>query len=154
MERQHRTLNEFLTKRISRPVKKIWTMLNDLFLNIHTISKSPLPPETWQGSELWKGPETGKVKHDDNKGYASFDYYWIRKCRNILNPGSTDIFYDLGSGMGRVVCIFAQKKLQKCVGIEFVEDLCNISRSNAERLTGRKSPHRNSLRRCHAVKYI
>ena len=134
MERQYRILNEFLTKRISRPVKKTWTMLNERYLNIHTIRTVSLSSVTWQGSE------TEKAKHDDNKGYGTADYYWIRKCRSILNPGQTDIVYDLGSGMGRVLCTFAQKKLKKCVGIELSEDLCDISRRNAERLAQKKTP--------------
>lgn len=140
MEKQHRTSNESLTKILLRQLKKIWTMLNDRFLNIQTIQESASAPEAVQKSELSNGTATRKAKHDDNKGYAGFDYYWIRKCRDILNPGPTDVFYDLGSGMGRVVCIFAQKELKKCVGVEFVEDLCDISRRNAEKLSGRKSP--------------
>ena len=140
MQRQYKAIDECLTKKISRRVKEIWTMLNERFLNIDTVCKSPLPSKMWDGSELWIGSETKKAKHNDKEAYGCCDYYWIRKCRNILNPNQTDIFYDLGSGMGRVVSIFAQKKLKQCVGIELSEGLCDIARSNAERLRRRKAP--------------
>lgn len=50
------------------------------------------------------------------------------------------MFYDIGCGMGRVLCLVAREPVQKCVGIELLEPLCEIARKNALRLRGRKAP--------------
>jgi precorrin-6B methylase 2 len=50
------------------------------------------------------------------------------------------VFYDIGSGMGRIVCAAARKRLRKCTGVEMSEPLCQIARCNAMKLRGRKAP--------------
>ena len=50
------------------------------------------------------------------------------------------MFYDIGSGMGRIVCAVARKRLRKGIGMELSEPLCQIARRNAMKLRGRKAP--------------
>ena len=38
------------------------------------------------------------------------------------------------------MCLFARRKLKRCVGIEMFESLCLIARENATRLRGRRAP--------------
>lgn len=51
-----------------------------------------------------------------------------------------DVIYDIGAGKGRILCVFSRRKLKKCVGIELMEEYCEIARSNAQRVRGRRSP--------------
>lgn len=77
--------------------------------------------------------------YDDGIVYASPDYWYVYRIARMLKPGPEDVFYDLGSGKGRILCVMARKCLQKCVGVELFEPLCETARRNAERLRGRKS---------------
>ena len=57
-----------------------------------------------------------------------------------LRPGPDDVFYDIGSGMGRILCVMARQRLRRCIGIELFEPLCEIARHNAVTLRGKKTP--------------
>ncbi len=56
-----------------------------------------------------------------------------------LDAGDRDVFYDIGSGMGRVLCVAARGRVGKVVGIELDGSLCAIARRNADRMSGRKA---------------
>lgn len=121
--------------------KPLWTNWNEVVLNIATESlrgvpiSPPNPARPW-----WRTEFSEKAAHDDGCRYASPDYWYVRKVANILRPGPQDVFYDLGSGMGRILCVIARRHLRKCVGVELFEPLCEVARRNADRLRGRKSP--------------
>lgn len=123
--------------RITRPA---WTQLNELALNIRTE-----PRQSSRGTHpdvarpWWRGEFSPAAKHDDNNGYAVPDYWYIRKIVKILGLTRADTFYDIGAGMGRVLCLAARRPVRKCVGIELSETLCRVARMNAQRLRGRKS---------------
>jgi SAM-dependent methyltransferase len=123
-----------------RIILRVWTQFNERLLNIDTIGNTEPAREARQSGEWWRGPKTEKAKNDDNLIYCSPDYWHIRKSVNIVKPRPTDVVYDLGSGMGRILCVFARRNLKKCVGIELFEDLCKIASHNAEALAGRKAP--------------
>jgi len=95
-----------------------------------------------EGSEspFWRGQSTDAARHQDNFHYATIDYWNVRKVVRSLNPGPEDVFYDVGSGMGRILCVVARRRLQKCIGIELLEPLCLIARRNAAQLRRRKAP--------------
>ncbi|HUY14104.1 MAG TPA: class I SAM-dependent methyltransferase [Terriglobia bacterium] len=122
--------------RITRPA---WTRLNELALNIQTEpchSSRDTHPDG--GRPWWRGEFSREAKHDDNNAYAVPDYWYIRKIVKILGLTPADTFYDIGAGMGRVLCLAARRRVRKCVGIELSETLCRIARMNAQRLRGRK----------------
>jgi SAM-dependent methyltransferase len=116
-------------------------MLNEVILNIRT-----MPPSTAAGTPsdpvrpTWRGPFSRTAKHEDNLGYASPDYWFIRAIAGRLKLGRQDVFYDIGCGMGRILCVVARRRIRKCVGIELLEPLCQKARRNALRLRGRKAP--------------
>lgn len=67
--------------------------------------------------------------------------YWI--LRSYLNcakfPGG-EIFYDIGCGHGRVLCMVARQRITKCVGIELSDSFAAKARANAKSLRGRVAP--------------
>src|ERR1051325_2391786 len=116
---------------VLKKFKKQWEFLNDRLLNIDTRS---LPHE-----ESLKG-DGQTLRHNDANGYQTVDYLNLRKIRKRLQLGSSDTVYDLGCGKGRILCVLAQARVNKCVGIEIFPDLCDIARRNADQLRGRRSP--------------
>jgi SAM-dependent methyltransferase len=80
------------------------------------------------------------AKHADNLSYASPDYSYIRSVARRLKLSREDVFYDIGCGMGRMLCVVARQQIRKCVGIELLEPLCETARHNSLRLRGRKTP--------------
>jgi len=119
-------------------LKPLWTKCNDWVLNIDTE-----PPREQLGKtprSWWRGDVANGTKHGDNNRYASIDYWNIRKVIRLLAPGRTDVFYDIGSGKGRIVCVAARSPFKQCIGVEVSEALCDDARRNARRLNGRRAP--------------
>ncbi len=54
----------------------------------------------------------------------------------MLKIGPEDVFYDIGCGKGRVLCVVARRPIQRVVGIEISESLCEKARENVDRLRG------------------
>jgi lipid II:glycine glycyltransferase (peptidoglycan interpeptide bridge formation enzyme) len=79
-------------------------------------------------------------KYNDGFSYQAPDYANIFKVAKVLDPCARDIFYDIGSGRGRVLCVMATYGMEKVVGVELVEDLCVQARLNAAQMRGRRSP--------------
>ena len=90
-------------------------------------------------AQWWRGDFNPDARHGDNFAYASPDYWYVRKLVRVLQPTSEDVVYDLGCGKGRILCIVARRPVQKCVGIELLEPLCEVARMNARRLRGRRA---------------
>jgi len=67
--------------------------------------------------------------------------YWILRsylaCKN-LRP--EEVFYDIGCGHGRVLCMVARHRVSKCIGIELSTEFAAKARANAAALRGRVSP--------------
>jgi precorrin-6B methylase 2 len=62
------------------------------------------------------------------------------KYINVLKPSDEDVVYDVGCGMGRILCAFARRPVRKCVGIEISTEYAERARQNAKRLKGSKAP--------------
>jgi len=75
----------------------------------------------------------------DAEVYQSKSYYSIRKCLRPVEMGPEDVFYDVGCGAGRVLCLVAQTRIRKCVGVELSPALCKLARQNARNLRGRRT---------------
>jgi SAM-dependent methyltransferase len=106
-----------------------WKLVNDRWLNIDTIS---LPV----GAE---GDAAMVSRFYDNYPYASLDYWDLRRIIARIAPTSQDVVYDLGCGLGRVVCLFARHPVKKVIGVEINPAFLNRLLDNARRLRGRRS---------------
>jgi SAM-dependent methyltransferase len=113
----------------------VWTKCNESVLGIRTGPESKVICE----QEPWRGEISEDARHSDNWRYATIGYSNVRKILRIVKLGPEDVFYDIGCGMGRILCVVAQKPVRKCVGVELLEPLCQIARQNATRLRGKKA---------------
>jgi len=80
------------------------------------------------------------VNQPDANRYATFAYSSILKIIDHLDPGPEDVFVDIGSGKGRVVCCAAMRPIKRVIGIDIDRDLCGIARENAGQMRARRSP--------------
>lgn len=78
--------------------------------------------------------------HPDSVHYGTMAYRTIGGILDRLDLGSSDVFVDIGSGKGRVLCCAARKPVRRVVGVELSAALCRQARENAERLRGRRAP--------------
>jgi predicted RNA methylase len=117
---------------LMKSAMRAWEWANDRALGIRTEARAD------SGLAVKKVSESSK--HKDSVVYHGADYRNIRRIVRILDPGRDDVVYDIGSGMGRVLCLFAQRPVRRVVGIELDPALCDIARANAARLRGRRSP--------------
>lgn len=76
----------------------------------------------------------------DDNGYEPAKYAAIRSCLKAVKLSNRDVFFDIGCGMGRVLCMAARCSARKCVGIEYLPSLASIARWNVTRLHGRRTP--------------
>jgi len=126
--------------RVLEFAKAFWSKGNDIALGIKTM------PHGFRVTKLDRedlhklsGPEVTSVNADDS-GYESPDYANLRKIITFVDPKPDDVVFDLGSGMGRVICLFARRTVKQCVGIELHPTLCELAETNAQNLKGRLSP--------------
>lgn len=105
-------------------------------LGIRTGPDGPIISE----KEPWRSLPSDRARHADNWRYATIGYQHVRKILRVVSPGPEDVFYDIGCGMGRILCVAAQHPVRKCVGVELQQPLCQIARRNAASLRGRKAP--------------
>jgi SAM-dependent methyltransferase len=104
------------------------TNIIDRRLNINTV-----PPRRHSSFKL-------STFFGDAVEYQVVDYSLLRRYMDPLEIGPGDVLIDIGCGMGRVLCIFARKRLRKCVGIEFSAELARIAEMNARSLRARHAP--------------
>jgi SAM-dependent methyltransferase len=107
-----------------------WKLANDRWLNIDTVS----PP-----LQLKADSTPIESAFHDNYPYASLDYWDLRRIVVRVAPTHHDVVYDLGCGLGRVVCLFARHPVKKVVGVEINPLFHGRLLDNAQRLRGRRS---------------
>jgi len=81
---------------------------------------------------------TGAI-YGDSTQYRSKCYSLIWQYLHPLQFCTDDVFYDVGCGTGRVLCVVAQRRIRKCVGIELSHELSELARQNAARLRRRRT---------------
>lgn len=101
-----------------------------------------------RATDLWLGintidiPSLGKrhARYGDSVHYEAPDYVllWWTFRRIPLAP--SDVVYEIGCGMGRVVCFFARQHVARVVGIEVCSELVDMAVRNASELRGVKAP--------------
>ena len=89
-------------------------------------------------------PDADIAAHPDpqarNARYEPLNYPSLDRIAARLAAGPDDVIYDIGCGMGRVVCYFARLPVKKVVGVDLDAGLLRICEENLARLRGRKSP--------------
>lgn len=121
--------------RIVRFAQFEWIALNERWLNISTNDRQQYE----EGPGCWRGSQTDRALNADNRAYTTPDYYYLYRIVKLLKPGPQDVVYDIGSGMGRILCVMGRQNVKKCVGIELFEEMCAVARENAARLRGRRA---------------
>jgi SAM-dependent methyltransferase len=81
-----------------------------------------------------------KDANSESQPYEPTDYLLTHRFIRPLRPNPSDVVFDIGCGMGRVLCVFARMKVRKCVGIELSPELGAIAMDNAKRLRARRAP--------------
>jgi len=80
------------------------------------------------------------TRFGDSHEFDTYSYLKLWKYLNLLKPSSEDVVFDIGCGMGRILCVFALRPVRKCIGIEISTELAERARENAHQMKGRKSP--------------
>jgi SAM-dependent methyltransferase len=111
-------------------LKTIWVMANEYSINIRTDHRFV----------AWHRGSCLQSENSDAEPYETIDFFYLRKVIRTLDPRPDDVFYDVGCGMGRILCLVARKKVKRCVGVEIDPVLCEIARQNAARMYGRIAP--------------
>lgn len=116
-----------------------WTRLNEFALGIQTEPKGSFIRPIGDPQEPRKGEFSKSARYWDNFFYTTVGYRTTRQILRLVEPRPEDVFYDIGCGMGRILCVAARKPMRKCIGVELFEPLCEIARRNAKNLRGRKT---------------
>lgn len=98
--------------------------LSDRRLGIDTISS----PKTLSFADKW---------FDDNSKYETLHYPLLERYLIPLELSPYDVVFDIGCGLGRMVCFIARMKVMKCVGIELAIELSAEAKANAKGLRGK-----------------
>jgi hypothetical protein len=75
-----------------------------------------------------------------NARYDPLDYRALKIIAKRAPPRPDEVAYDLGCGMGRMICFFARRPAKLCVGVEMAAELAEMARRNAITLIGRRAP--------------
>lgn len=72
--------------------------------------------------------------------YVPADYGALWRYMRPLRLSSSDVVFDIGCGMGRVLCTFARRPIKKCIGVEYDAELAAVAKRNAATLRRRRAP--------------
>ncbi len=75
-----------------------------------------------------------------NGAYDPVPYRSLPMLDEAVPVSAQDVIYDIGCGMGRLVCHYATKSVSRAVGVEYDPRLAAIARVNAASLQGRRAP--------------
>lgn len=110
----------------------LWQLLSDWWLNIDTTHDPSATHETFMSDA---GP--------DYRGhYQGANYLYLERIARLLTRDvrHRPVFFDIGCGKGRPLCVMARHPFARVVGVELRADLCEIARENARQLRGRVAP--------------
>ncbi|MGB7161542.1 MAG: class I SAM-dependent methyltransferase [Tepidisphaeraceae bacterium] len=89
---------------------------------------------------LASAPARGSAAHDDSIPYEPLDYPFLLRTLSRLAPREDDVVYEIGCGMGRVLCLLARRRFRRCVGIELCGELADRARANVSTVRGLRTP--------------
>lgn len=68
------------------------------------------------------------------------NYWLLNRFLEPLHIQPKDVFYDIGCGYGRILCVLARRPLAQCVGIELSPEFAARAETNIRNVRGRISP--------------
>jgi hypothetical protein len=74
--------------------------------------------------------DIAKSFYKDPVAHVPTSYHRLFKMFRYLSMNSNDVFFDLGSGLGRVICVASTFNAGKIVGVELIEESAIIARKN------------------------
>jgi SAM-dependent methyltransferase len=75
--------------------------------------------------------------HPDRVTYQPSGWRYLRRALRRRDVGPDDVFLDLGSGKGRVLCVAARYPFARVIGVEIAADLNAVARANLDRVRRR-----------------
>src|SRR4051794_27163311 len=54
--------------------------------------------------------------HQDSNWYEPINYITLSRCLKAMELTPDDVVFDIGCGLGRVLCVLARMPIRKCVG--------------------------------------
>jgi SAM-dependent methyltransferase len=79
------------------------------------------------------------ARFEDAVHYEPLPYYAVFKVLERLRLTPKDVVVDIGSGMGRAVCVAAAQPIAAALGVEIEPELHAIAESNARNMRGRRA---------------
>ena len=76
----------------------------------------------------------------DPVAYEPVDYLLLRRYMRPVKLGPAEVVYDIGCGMGRMLCLFARRRIKQVVGIEYDARLAEIALQNVATMRGKRTP--------------
>jgi SAM-dependent methyltransferase len=107
----------------------LWQRINDWRLGIDTSDDPNAQTDEFQH----QGAE------DYRSHYQAANYLYLERIARLITRNAQQplVFYDIGCGKGRAVCVMARHTFGKVVGVDYQETLCKMARHNAQQLRGR-----------------
>jgi SAM-dependent methyltransferase len=139
MNRSSKPFGKAVRDAIFTAVRYSWSRANDAYLNIDTSDEAHFD-EFDRRKGFPFAPAHDDAKHQDSIIYQGANYWNLRRIVRVLKPGGKDVFYDIGCGKGRCLCMLARLPIRRVVGIELDARLVEAARSNAKRLRGKRAP--------------
>lgn len=119
---------------------KTWIkMLNNLFVEFYELKLNIKTRPDLLTDESLSSQQDLRTKFQNGIGYKSPRYFNLLKIAKKVRgwgPGG-EIFYDIGSGKGRLLCVMARFPLRKVVGVEVQPALCERGKANTINLKRR-----------------
>jgi predicted RNA methylase len=81
-------------------------------------------------------------RQGDATRYESVPYHAMFRIMDRLRIGRGDVVVDVGSGMGRAVCVAASYPIREAVGVELERDLHETAAANAAAVRNVRAPIR------------
>src|SRR5262245_59558085 len=100
-----------------------------------------LSQDWWYGIDTYvPAPDAEQQTHVDASPYEPLRYAAVHVILREITLRDDDVFFDVGCGKGRILCLFARHRLKKCVGIEYVPTLAAAALANSGRARGLQTP--------------
>src|SRR5262245_33163401 len=113
--------------------RRMHAHLVDRALNIDTVpSRENADPEA--------APSPIDTRYHDPVSYDVMDYPLLRRFLRPLEMHADDVVFDLGCGMGRMLCVASRMGVHRCVGVEASPMLVERAKVNARTLRAPKAP--------------
>jgi SAM-dependent methyltransferase len=109
-------------------------------LNIDTMPDPALMRPSLPPLDGAMNDRVAEPRFDDAVDYETLAYRMLWRTLRPLDLTSDDVVYDIGCGMGRIVCVAARAGVKRCVGIELCPQWAEQAMRNARTLRSPKAP--------------